>query len=93
MRMLFEGVILKPCVWGVVITFGRDLGSGAMLGPGTWEVSRLDDSEARPACGSGIESMWLHQGHAGDPGDKALGPLDKPFLADRVWRRIFPAVV
>ena len=26
MRMLFEGVILKPCVWGTVITFGRDLG-------------------------------------------------------------------
>ena len=71
----------------------EETGSGAMLGLGTWEVSRLDASEARRACGSGIESKWLHQGHAGDPGDKALRSLDKPFLADRVWRRIFPMVV
>ena len=53
MRILLEGVILKLCVWGMVTTFGRVLGSGVMLDLGTWEVSRVDASEARPVYSSG----------------------------------------
>ena len=81
MIVLLEGVIPKPCVWGMALTFGRALGSGIMVGLGIWDVSRRDANEDGPpvalgwrVCATAPGTSWWPWGQCTRASGQALPP-------------------